>query len=253
MKCPNCGADASGKFCASCGASLRAASCTVCGKPLSPGAKFCHACGTPVHGAADSPAGRGPVNPIPWVIAAAAVVVALLVLGVAQLRTASAGAPAAQAPAAGAMGAPVDLSQMTPRDAADRLFNRIMTAYENGAKDTAQFFAPMALQAYGMVDSLDADARYHVGLIDLVTADYPGTLAQADTIARSVPGHLYASVLRAEVARARGDSAALRRAQAAFLEHYDAESRANRPEYAQHPGVLDRFRAEALQAQGRAP
>jgi hypothetical protein len=253
MKCPNCGADASGKFCASCGASLKTSSCAVCGKPLSPGAKFCHACGTPVRGGSGGPAARGPISPIPWVIAGAAVVVCLLVLGITQLRTASTGAPASPAPAAGALGAPVDLTQMTPKDAADRLFNRIMTAYENGAKDTAQFFAPMALQAYGMVDSLDADARYHIGLIDLVTADYAGTLAQADTIARAVPGHLYATVLRAEVARARGDSVALHRAQATFLEHYDAESRANRPEYAQHPGVLERFRTEALQAQRKAP
>jgi hypothetical protein len=149
------------------------------------------------------------------------------------------------------MAGPVDLSQMSPRDAADRLFNRIMTAYESGAKDSAQFFAPMALQAYGMVE-LDADARYHVGLIDLVSDDYAGAAAQADTIARTVPGHLYATVLRAEVARARGDSAALRQAQRVFLDHYDAETKANRPEYAEHPGLLERFRNEALQALGKA-
>ena len=72
---------------------------------------------------------------------------------------------------------------MTPKDAADRLFNRIMTAYESGARDTAQFFAPMARQASGMVDSLAADARYPIGLIDLATSDSTGTLAPAAPIA----------------------------------------------------------------------
>jgi hypothetical protein len=191
-------------------------------------------------------------------VAGGAVVVLLAVLAVTLLRPASPATqgspgPAAAAPAGGMGGGPVDLSQMTPRQAADRLFNRIMTAYESGAKDSAQFFAPMALQAYGMVGALDADARYHVGLIDLVSDDYGGTLAQADSIAQSVPGHLYASVLQAEVARVRGDSAALRRAQRAFLDHYDAETKANRPEYAEHPGVLEQFRAAALQALGRTP
>jgi hypothetical protein len=252
MKCPNCGANASGKFCASCGASLTALACARCGGPLSAGAKFCHACGTPVHGAPVGPSARGAASPVLWIVAGGAVVVLLVVLAVTLLKPGGTAAPGPQAPAAN-VGAPVDLSQMTPRDAADRLFNRVMTAYENGAKDTAQFFAPMALQAYGMVGALDPDARYHVGLIELVADNYAGALAQADTIARAVPGHLYATVLQAEVARARADSTALRRAQAAFLDHYDAEIKANRPEYAQHPGLLERFRNDALQARGKAP
>jgi hypothetical protein len=189
---------------------------------------------------------------VPWLVAGGAVIALLVVLAITQLRPSSPASQAPQVPAAG-LGGPVDLSQMTPRDAADRLFNRVMTAYENGSKDTAQFFAPMALQAYGMVEALDADARYHVGLIDLVMDDYTGTLAQADTIARTVPGHLYASVLQAEVARARGDSTALRRAQRTFLDHYDAETKAARPEYAEHPGLLERFRNEARQALGKTP
>jgi hypothetical protein len=252
MKCPNCGANATGKFCASCGATLKALTCTRCSAPLNPGAKFCPTCGAPTHGGAAGPTGRQPTSSVPWMVAGAAVVALLVVLAITQLKTGSPSAQAPQVPAA-SLGSPVDLSQLSPRDAADRLFNRVMTAYENGAKDTAQFFAPMALQAYGMVDALDADARYHVGLIDLVTDNYAGALAQADTIARTVPGHLYATVLQAEVARARGDSTALRRAQRAFLDHYDAEAKANRPEYAEHPGLLERFRNEALQALGKTP
>lgn len=252
MKCPNCGANATGKFCASCGATLKPLSCARCSAPLNPGAKFCPTCGAPAHGGPAGPVGRA-ASPVPWLVAGGAVITLLVVLTITQLKPGS--NPTSQAPPvpAAGMGGPVDLSQMTPRDAADRLFNRVMTAYENGAKDTAQLFAPMALQAYGMVESLDADARYHVGLLDMVSDNYDGALAQADTIARTVPGHLYAAVLQAEAARARGDSTALRRAQRAFLDHYDAETKANRPEYAEHPGLLERFRTEAQQALGKTP
>jgi len=251
MKCPNCGANATGKFCSACGATLKSLACQRCGAPLSGGAKFCHACGAPTHGGPTGPTGRS-TNPVPWLVAGGAVLALLVVLVIPKLKSAGPAAAPQAAPAAG-MAGPVDLNQMTPRDAADRLFNRIMTAYEHGAKDSAKFFAPMALQAYGMVGELDADGRYHVGLIDLVSDDYAGALAQADTIARTVPGHLYAAVLQAEVARARGDSSALRRAQRAFLDHYDAETKANRPEYAEHPGVLEQFHTEARQALGKTP
>ena len=42
---------------------------------------------------------------------------------------------------------PPDLSKMTPREAADRLFNRVMSANERGDKDETSWFSPMAIQA----------------------------------------------------------------------------------------------------------
>lgn len=249
MQCPSCGADAGGKFCSTCGARLNAAACAACGAALSPGAKFCHACGAPAR------AGGGAARPVqtrnlvPWLLAGGAVVALLVVLVVTLLRPGAAPAPAAgPGPAAGA--GPVDLASLSPREAADRLFNRVMSADERGLNDTARFFAPMALSAYGMLDELDADARYHVGLLSLVTDDHASALAQADTLARLVPGHLYAAILRAEVARARGDPAALRAAEQAFLDHYEAEIAAGRREYGEHPGLLERFRAGILEARG---
>ncbi len=252
MKCPTCGANASGKFCSSCGAQLSAAACAACGAALSAGAKFCHGCGAPT-GRAAGPAvrgvpGAGRRNNVPWLVGAALVVVALVVLAITQLNP---GGPATTGPAAAPNApGPVDLSQLSPREAADRLFNRVMSADEGGARDTARFFAPMAIQAYAMVGDLDPDARYHLGLLHIIAENSDGALAQADTITQGVPGHLYAAVLRVQAAQLRGDDAARRRAEQAFLTNYDAEVAADRPEYRDHPGLLERYRAEILARQG---
>ena len=60
---------------------------------------------------------------------------------------------------------------MSPRERFDRLYNRIMTAAENGDEGTVTNFTPMALSAYSMLDTVDADARYHAALIKLHTGD----------------------------------------------------------------------------------
>lgn len=57
MKCPSCGAEASGKFCSSCGTKLQGESCTACGSTLLPGAKFCNNCGAPAGRKGGAPAG----------------------------------------------------------------------------------------------------------------------------------------------------------------------------------------------------
>lgn len=251
MKCPRCGADASGKFCSSCGSQLSGRSCSSCGAALSPGARFCHACGTSSAGAAGASA-RSHTGSVPWVVAGGAVVALLIVLAITQLNPGGNAPPVAgPGPGAGAGGAP-DISQMTPRQRADALFNRVMTATENGDQQTVTGFSPMALEAYRMLGALDTDTRYHVGLINLATGAHDATLAQADSIAQNAPTHLYAIILRAEVAKERGDQAALKAAQQAFLDAYEAERATNRPEYAEHPRMLERFRDEALQALGQS-
>jgi hypothetical protein len=119
-------------------------------------------------------------------------------------------------------------------------------------KDTAVFFAPMALRAYQMAGPLDDDARYHIGLISLVLDDLDAAAAQADSIAQSTPNHLFGPILRARVAQERGDAAAQRRAEDAFLARYDAERATGRPEYQMHGVLLERYRQELLTArQGR--
>jgi len=240
MKCPTCGANATGKFCHNCGTPLGKRACAACGAALTGTARFCHACGAPAAGAGGGPAGAGATRGVPWFLVGAAVVILLVVVAVVQLRP-GAPPPAPGAPA-GQPSGPVDLAQMSPREAADRLFDRVMISREAGKLDSAAFFAPMAIRAYAMLDGLDPDARFHVGLLEIAAGNPAGADAQADTLAQAVPTHLYAFMLRADAARARGDTAAAARADQAFLRSYEAETAAARPEYGPHAPWLATYR-----------
>src|SRR5437773_191904 len=79
-----------------------------------------------------------------------------------------------------------DISQMSPDERANRLFNRVMILAEAGRNDSVRFFLPMALGAYSQLPTLDADARYHMGLLQLAGGDPSAALAQADTIQRAI-------------------------------------------------------------------
>ena len=81
------------------------------------------------------------------------------------------GAPFAGGAGGGAAG--VDLGSMTPRQIAERLYNRVMRLDAEGKKDSIGFFAPMAIQAYQMIPDQDADTRYDLGRIAQVAGDAP--------------------------------------------------------------------------------
>ena len=257
QKCPSCGAETSGKFCSECGAPLAPSACRSCGAKLSARAKFCPECGTPVAGAARgarSAAGGTPRNDrMAWYVAGVCVLALLVVVVVVVAK--KSGAPPAGT-AATAAGAPptgeratTDLSAMTPREAADRLYNRIMTANEAG--DTAQvnFFAPMALQAYANLGGdLDADARLHVGLVQLAIGATVAAAAEGDTILQKAPNHLFGWLLKARAAEAQGDAARAKRAYESFMKNYDAEMAKKRPEYQEHAQMLQDTRNRAQRA-----
>ena len=76
---------------------------------------------------------------------------------------------------------------MSPRQAADRLFNRVMAASENGDTAEALQFAPMALQAYDNLGTLDNDARYHVALLHLTAGDIKSARVQIDLLRQVRP------------------------------------------------------------------
>jgi hypothetical protein len=159
-------------------------------------------------------------------------------------------APAEAAPPreAGDEGTPPDISNMSPRERFDRLYNRVMRAAQAGDEGTVSRFTPMAIMAYGQLDTLDADARYHAALLEVHSGDVAGPTALADTILAQHPGHLFGYIIRGTVARWRKDDRALGRAYAGFLEHYDAEMKAARPEYADHKVSVDEFHQQALKA-----
>lgn len=220
--------------------------CSSCGAELASGAQFCHRCGTPTGGAARA-------SRLPWLVAASAVVALVVIIAV-WLGTPRGGenAPSGAAPFAGgnASGAPPDLSSMTPRDAADRLFDRVVRSAENGDTAGALQFAPMALQAYDAIGPLDPDARLHVGMVQLVVGDLAAALAQADSLEAEYPGHLFASILTARAHHRAGRETERMAALRAFLDNEERERAVGRQEYTEHQTLIDRFAVEARTALG---
>jgi hypothetical protein len=260
LPCPACGSPAAGNFCSACGASLVARTCAGCRADLAPQARFCHRCGRPAAGrAAWEAAGLPPRERTAWLVAGLLCVALLGAIVLKVVRSAgpaaapemaNAGAVSAQESPTQALpsGAAPDISQMTPRERFDRLFNRIMQAAEQG--DTAQVarFTPMALGAYTQLDSIDADARYHAAVLRLQVGDFAGANALADTILTRSPGHLFGYLIRGTAAGFQGDSAGARRAAREFLAHYDAEQRSGRVEYREHEAAIEDFKRQAEKA-----
>lgn len=255
--CPSCGADAPpGPFCASCGAAVGASSCSSCGNTLPAGAQFCNQCGTPAGGAAHAaPAGSRPaagVSRLPWALTSVAVLALLAVVVVPRLgrdhdpavpsdRT----SPQAAAPAPVGDPSAIDISSMTPRERADRLFNRVMQSVSSGDTAQASAFLPMALAAYAQVPELDLDGRYHLAVLHLVDGDAAAARAQADSILQADPGHLFGLFTAAQAEDALGDEAVALSLYRDFLDNYGTEIERELPEYTDHAQVLPVNRAEA--------
>ena len=248
MRCPSCGADASGKFCSNCGAPLAGAVCASCRAPLTPGAKFCHRCGAAAGATAASTPQRthdAIGNALPWAVAGIALL-ALVALaagqrfGRARVADAATEAPpfAADAGAAGAVRAP-DISSMSPAEQAERLYDRIMSAAERGKVDSVQFFLPMAMRAYGALGDLTLDQRYDVGRLAEVGGDATIAAAEADTILRAHPDHLLGLVLASRAATLRNDRAASQRYLDRLARVAPAERRKELPEYELHRNDID--------------
>ena len=152
------------------------------------------------------------------------------------------GSPSGRAP---------DISAMSPRERFDRLFNRVMIAAERGDSATVVTFMPMALAAYGQLDTVDVDARYHAALLLLQVDNVQPALALADTIETAQPGHLFGYLVRGAAADRAQNDTMRRQAYRDFLAHYDAEQRAGRLEYQEHQAAIDEFRKQAESAIGR--
>jgi hypothetical protein len=251
--CPTCGAPAAGNYCSGCGANLARRVCAHCPAELSPQARFCHRCGQPVGSGAARPK-AGASDRKAWLVAGAVCV--LLVGGIAyQVSSdtpepaapdmANAGSSAGVTASGGPAGPAPDISAMTPRQRFDRLYNRIMQASERGDSAEVERFTPMALAAYKLLDSVNADARYHAAVLHLQVGDFPAAGALADTILAESPGHLFGYIVRGEAARFQGNSRSRAQAQRDFLAHYDSETGAKRVEYLEHKPVIDEFKAEA--------
>jgi hypothetical protein len=252
MKCPNCGRESSGRFCSACGATMKSASCRECGGELVPGARFCTSCGTEVVAGAPRPKQASPATDrgnLPWYIAGAVLLVLIVVLLVPMIYGGNDVPARGAAPfgAGGAPGTPPPLDG-TPREQADRLFNRVMTAREGGNMAEAQQFAPMAIQAYQMSEPLDDDGLYHLAAMRVVAGDTDGARAAAERILSRNPNHLLALAIAAEAMEVAGDAQAAREYHHRFLNAYESEVGRQLPEYLDHARVLPEYRAVALAA-----
>lgn len=232
--------------------------CPSCGAACEPDALYCGECGTPV--------AQRPSKPLrerlPWILSGLALVafaVAIsLMIGESTGQRAEGMPPTGgiiESPGGGAIGGAagggmdasgVDLSNMSGREAADRLFDRAMRTEASGDTARARFFAGMGLQAYGGLPpgETDADALFHVGLLQLMTGDAAAARQSADAILAENPDHLLAWILRARVAQLRGDEAAVTEARRRFTAALETERSAARPEYRQHAALIDEQAAE---------
>ena len=264
ITCPSCGTTASGHYCSNCGASLQGAPCSSCGAELSPGARFCHHCGTAVGDKAPATTVDSRTNALPWIVAALAFL-ALFAMAAGRGFTARPSStvdgsqnalPQAglddRGPAtddAGGIRAP-DISNMSPQERADRLYNRVMTLATEGKVDSVQFFAPMALIAYRDLAPFNADERYDMGRIGEVAGALPFAKAQADSILLANPTHLLGLILEARLATIAGDTTQLHTYERRLLAAEKAELATKRDEYARHQDDISNALRQARKSLG---
>ncbi|TVR52406.1 MAG: hypothetical protein EA421_13900 [Gemmatimonadales bacterium] len=249
MHCTQCGVEGEGRFCSACGASLVDMSCPSCEADLPRGSRFCNECGSPAQRRDPVVTGAGPGAgnaPVAWAVAGI-LLVGLLAVAAFPIFSSGDGAPRAGAPPPGALGpAPnVDLASMTPREAADRLYERIAVALS--ARDTTEVlnFLPMALDAYEIARPLDTDGLFHLALLQRVALDFEASLATAQEGLEMDPNHLLHLSAAAEASREMGrmDEAAsyYRR----LLEAWEVESQRDLEDYEEHARLLPVIRQEA--------
>lgn len=262
VPCPRCQhpESAAASFCSRCGGELRGPPCPACDAPTEAGDRFCTQCGAAVR------AKRTPFNVSAnrVTVAAGALLTVALIIAVV-LWTAPGGAPAPSPPAPVGQGSPtalgptssVDLGSMTPREAANRLFNRVMTAVEAGNQVEANQFLPMALAAYELIPALSLDDRFHLSLLHAAAGDGASALAVAEAGLALRPTHLLCLAAAAEGALLIGDDARARGYYQTLVDVYEEESRAGLVEYGTgeggHASLLPVLRGEAAEylASGR--
>lgn len=211
-----------------------------------------------VGGAPDRPPAPARESRTPWLVAGILVIAGLSYIAflginrnsapeVARMPNVGNAAPGAQGGDAGdaptsPAGTPPDISSMSPAERFNRLYDRVMRAAAAGDSAQARQFTPMAILAYGMLDSVTADLRYHAAVLYAESGQDAAALALADTILAQNPNHLFGYLVRGEVADRRRDAATAAAARKDFMAHYQAEiGRADRPEYSEHKPVIDEY------------
>lgn len=263
QRCPECATESTGSFCPECGASLRSAPCHSCGELPPAGARYCTHCGA--RRGDGSRAGR-----LALAIGGATVLGLVLLFALRGFDNVSADGTAAPggieenaagqtgavqpglepgeapSPATGLSpeGSPPPLTG-TPREQADRLFTRIMETAERGDTAEAEFFVPMALEAYRAAGDLDDDGLYHLSVLQEFAGDYTAARESAERILEDSPRHLLGLGAAAKAAESAGDEDAARDLYRRFLDAADSEAEQPLPEYRLHSAMLPTYRSRA--------
>lgn len=240
--CPACGALSVGRYCSSCGATLAGTACPECSTVLSPGARFCHRCGASA--TADRSRARTVDTALPWAVAAIALVALTALVAGRNFRGARAVTDptmvsAEAEPVMGGIVRGPDISTLSPRERAESLFERLMRLDESGKADSVRFFAPMAIAAYQMLDTLGPDDRYDLGRIGIVTGLTELARAQADTMLASNPRHLLGLILGILAARVEQNGTTASALERRLLAAERSELASSRPEYLRHRADID--------------
>jgi hypothetical protein len=250
IECPACGTRGGGRFCAECAAPLQSAACRECALPYVVGARFCHHCGASVHSTPRShpePAGAAPSRlrrsyALPWAVGVIAfVALAGFVVwqrSAVNTATGEVAAPLESASDGGVASRAPDISAMSPRERAERLYDRAMMAKQSGKLDSATFFATMATMAYGQLGELTIDDHYDLGRLALLTGSASLAGAEADTMLAIRPTHLLGLMLAEDAARASGLASKANAFHARLLANAAKERRAALPEYREHASDL---------------
>ncbi len=206
--------------------------------------------------AGETTAGGGPGRAA-WIIAAAAIIVVLLVVFLPRRaervpvpRTGMEAPFAGQTGGGAGSGGGLGPLSSDMRSNADRLFNRIMMAAEQGNQAEVDQFMPMAIQAYGMVEDLDDDGIYHLAILQQTADEYAEARSAAERILEDSPNHILALGVAASAAADAGDTTDADALWQRLLDAYPEEAGKPLPEYMDHQAMLQAYRDSARAAVG---
>ena len=250
--CSGCGKQTSGNFCDYCGTALGRRFCTTCGSGVTGTGRFCSECGSPLKGgagkgapkrqAAKGGAGNSASGDVSWWIAGGSLLVVVALFGYNALPSNS--------PSLATGGVPVPVlanptGPVTLRQTADDLFNRVMTAVDNGDALTRDEFLPLAIQAYDAARPLDMDGVFHMALLHGAAGDHEASLASAAEILEAEPNHILGLVAAAKAAQALGRDDEAAGYYQRILDNHDAEIARPLMEYQTHSRYFGVARNEA--------
>ena len=239
-------------FCARCGGALRGPPCPACSAPSEVEDRFCTQCGEGLGAKRPKVAAKQ----ARWLLllpsAVALILIVMLVVQQTSRTDDSTANPSATPPGTLGPTSAVDLDAMTPRDAAIRLFDRVMRLVEAEDRAQAAMFLPMAIASYDRIAALTLDDRFHLSLLHALGGDGASALAVAEAGLAVRPTHLLCLAAAAEAALVLGDEALARTHYQALVDAYDEEVGAGLVEYGPqgeggHANLLPVLREEALE------